>query len=62
MLALGQADDVIADYASPARCPDGAPPECANGVQTAVNQRTALPFSRLNYRPDDFPNTFKKQS
>ena len=38
----------------------------ANGVQTAINYPTALPFlaaySRLGYRPEQFPNAFRQQS
>jgi dTDP-4-amino-4,6-dideoxygalactose transaminase len=38
----------------------------ANGVQTAINYPTALPFlaaySRLKHRPDQFPNAFQQQS
>ena len=38
----------------------------ANGVQTAINYPTALPFlpaySRLNHRPEQFPNAFGQQS
>jgi dTDP-4-amino-4,6-dideoxygalactose transaminase len=37
----------------------------ANGVQTAINYPTALPFlaaySRLNARPEQFPNAFRSQ-
>jgi len=36
-----------------------------NGVQTAVNYPTALPFlaayGRLNHRPEQFPNAFTDQ-
>jgi dTDP-4-amino-4,6-dideoxygalactose transaminase len=38
----------------------------AHGVQTAINYPTALPFlpaySRLNHRPEQFPNAFSQQS
>ena len=38
----------------------------ANGVQTAVNYPTALPFlaaySRLDHRPEQFPNAYRQQS
>jgi dTDP-4-amino-4,6-dideoxygalactose transaminase len=38
----------------------------ANGVQTAVNYPTALPFlaayGRLNHRPEQFPNAFADQA
>jgi len=38
----------------------------ANGVQTAINYPTALPFlaaySRLKHRPEQFPNAFAAQS
>jgi dTDP-4-amino-4,6-dideoxygalactose transaminase len=38
----------------------------ANGVQTAINYPTALPFlaaySRLKHRPEQFPNAFGDQS
>jgi dTDP-4-amino-4,6-dideoxygalactose transaminase len=38
----------------------------ANGVQTAINYPTALPFlaayGRLQHRPDQFPNAFGQQS
>jgi dTDP-4-amino-4,6-dideoxygalactose transaminase len=38
----------------------------ANGVQTAINYPTALPFlpaySRLKHRPEQFPNAFVQQS
>jgi dTDP-4-amino-4,6-dideoxygalactose transaminase len=38
----------------------------ANGVQTAINYPTALPFlsaySRFHHRPDQFPNAFGDQS
>jgi dTDP-4-amino-4,6-dideoxygalactose transaminase len=38
----------------------------ANGVQTAINYPTALPFlaaySRLRHRPEQFPNAFGQQS
>jgi dTDP-4-amino-4,6-dideoxygalactose transaminase len=38
----------------------------ANGVQTAVNYPTALPFlaaySRLKHRPEQFPNAYHQQS
>jgi len=37
----------------------------ANGVQTAINYPTALPFleaySRFNHRPEQFPNAFRDQ-
>ncbi|MGA7805030.1 DegT/DnrJ/EryC1/StrS family aminotransferase [Bradyrhizobium sp.] len=37
----------------------------ANGVQTAINYPTALPFleayGRFNHRPDEFPNAFADQ-
>ena len=37
----------------------------ANGVQTAINYPTALPFlaaySRLNARPEQFPNAYRDQ-
>jgi dTDP-4-amino-4,6-dideoxygalactose transaminase len=39
---------------------------CANGIQTAINYPTALPFlaaySRLKHRPEQFPNAFGDQS
>src|SRR5437868_8650162 len=38
----------------------------ANGIQTAINYPTALPFltaySRLKHRPDQFPNAHRDQS
>jgi dTDP-4-amino-4,6-dideoxygalactose transaminase len=38
----------------------------ANGVQTAINYPTALPFldayRRLKHRPEHFPNAFRQQS
>ena len=38
----------------------------ANGVQTAINYPTALPFlaaySRFDHRPEQFPNAFGQQS
>jgi dTDP-4-amino-4,6-dideoxygalactose transaminase len=38
----------------------------ANGVQTAINYPTALPFlaayGRLDHRPEQFPNAFRQQS
>ena len=38
----------------------------ANGVQTAINYPTALPFlaaySRFKHRPEQFPNAFGDQS
>jgi dTDP-4-amino-4,6-dideoxygalactose transaminase len=38
----------------------------ANGVQTAINYPTSLPFlaaySRLGHRPDQFPNAYRQQS
>jgi dTDP-4-amino-4,6-dideoxygalactose transaminase len=38
----------------------------ANGIQTAINYPTALPFlaaySRFGHRPEQFPNAHRQQS